>query len=216
MNILERLAELGVVPVVRIEDAADAPRLAQALIRGGLPCVEVTFRTAAASDAIRSICAEEPEMLVGAGTVLTVSQAQQAVQAGAKFIVSPGFGAKVVDWCLKRDLTVIPGVATATEALIALDKGLHVLKFFPSEALGGIPMLEALSAALVGVKYIPTGGLSAGNMTAYLKLPCVHAVAGTWLATSKMISIGAFDDIARFASEAVDAVQSLRMVGEPA
>ncbi len=216
MNTLERLGEFGVVPVVKIEEAECAPTLARALIRGGLPCVEITFRTAAARDAIRMICTAEPEMLVGAGTVITVSQAQQAVDAGAKFVVSPGFDPKVVDWCLKRKITAIPGIATATEALMALDKGLTVVKFFPCEALGGIPMLEALSAPLVGVKYIPTGGLSPSNMAAYLKLPCVHAVAGSWLATSKMIAVEAFDEIARFAREAIGIVRSARMIGEPA
>jgi 2-dehydro-3-deoxyphosphogluconate aldolase/(4S)-4-hydroxy-2-oxoglutarate aldolase len=215
MDTIERLGQLGVVPVVKIDDARHAPRLAQALISGGLPCVEITFRTAAAVESIRSICVAEPEMIVGAGTVLTISQAKEAAEAGARFIVSPGFDSKVVDWCLKRKMPIIPGIATATEALMALNKGLSVLKFFPCEALGGIPMLKAISAALVGVKYVPTGGVSAANMTAYLQLPFVHAVAGSWLATSKMIEVGAFDDIARFASEAVGAVQEVRIVGEP-
>ncbi len=216
MNIIEKLGELGVVPVVKIEDAQQAPRLAEAFMKGGLPCVEITFRTPAAREAIRSICADEPAMIVGAGTVLSVAQAQQAVDAGARFVVSPGFDPAVVDWCLKRKVTVIPGVATPTEAMMAFAKGLKVLKFFPCEAMGGIPMLEAISAALVGIKYIPTGGISATNMTEYLRLPCVHAVAGSWLATSKMIAAGAFADIARFASEALDAVHSVRMIGEPA
>ncbi len=216
MNTIEQLGQYGVVPVVKIENAEHAPALARALMQGGLPCVEITFRTTAAPEAIRAIVREEPQMLVGAGTVLTMPQAQQAATSGARFIVSPGFDPAIVDWCLKRRLTVIPGIATATEALAAMGKGLQVLKFFPCEALGGIPSLEALSAALVGLKFIPTGGISATNMTEYLKLPCVHAVAGSWLATSKMISVGAFENIARFASEAVEAVQSVRMVGEPA
>ena len=216
MDTIERLGQLGVIPVVKIEDARRAPRLAQALITGGLPCVEITFRTSAAAEAIRSICDSEPEMIVGAGTVLTVNQANEAVEAGARFIVSPGFDAKVVDWCLRRKVAVIPGIATATEALMALGKGLRVLKFFPCETLGGIPMLKAISAALVGVKYVPTGGISASNMAAYLQLPMVHAVAGSWLATSKMIEVEAFDDIARFASEAVGVVQDVRIEGEPA
>ena len=216
MDTIERLGQLGVIPVVKIEEAQRAPRLAQALITGGLPCVEITFRTDAAAEAIRSICDSEPEMIVGAGTVLTVSQAKAAVEAGARFIVSPGFDSKVVDWCLRRKVAVIPGIATATEALMALGKGLRVLKFFPCEMLGGIPMLKAISAALVGVKYVPTGGISASNMAAYLQLPMVHAVAGSWLATSKMIEVEAFDDIARFAREAVGVVQDVRIEGEPA
>jgi 2-dehydro-3-deoxyphosphogluconate aldolase/(4S)-4-hydroxy-2-oxoglutarate aldolase len=216
MDTIERLGQLGVVPVVKMDEARHAPRLAEALMSGGLPCVEITFRTAAAEEAIRAICVAEPEMIVGAGTVLTIRQAQEAAEAGARFIVSPGFDGKVVDWCLKRKIPIIPGIATATEALMALDKGLKVLKFFPCEALGGIPMLKAISAALVGVKYVPTGGISASNMGTYLQLPFVHAVAGSWLATSKMIAVEAFDDIARFASDAVGAVQEARVVGEPA
>lgn len=216
MNPIDLLGQYGVVPVVKIENAAYAPRLAQALIKGGLLCVEITFRTAAAPEAIRSICREEAQMLVGAGTVLTLAQARQAVDSGASFIVSPGYDPTLVEWCLKHKVAVIPGVATASEALMAMRKGLQVLKFFPCEALGGIPMLDALSAALPGIKYIPTGGISPTNLEAYLKLPYVHAVAGSWLATSKMISMEAFDDISRFASQAVDVVQSVRMVGEPA
>lgn len=216
MDIIERLGQLGVIPVVKIDDARHAPRLAQALITGGLPCVEITFRTSAAAEAIRSICESEAEMIVGAGTVLSVNQAQEAVEAGARFVVSPGFDPKVVNWCLKRKVPIIPGIATATEALMALGKGLSVLKFFPCEALGGIAMLKAISATLAGVKYVPTGGISASNMASYLQLPFVHAVAGSWLATSKMISVEAFDDIARFASEAVGVVQDVRAVGEPA
>lgn len=216
MNTIERVGELGVVPVVKIDEARQAPRLAEALVNGGLPCAEITFRTTAAEEAIRLICAKEPEMIVGAGTVITLTQAEKAVGAGACFIVSPGFDAKIVDWCLKRNITVIPGIATATEALMALGRGLNVLKFFPCEALGGIPMLEALSAALVGMKFIPTGGISATNLPGYLRLPFVHAVAGSWLATSKMIAVGAYEDIARFASEAVEVVRRERGVGVPA
>ncbi len=213
MNMLETLGQLGVIPVVKIDDASQGPRLATALLAGGLPCAEITFRTAAAGEAIRLISAAQREVLVGAGTVLTVAQAELAVAAGACFIVSPGFDPRVVDWCLQRNVPIIPGIATPTEALMALNKGLNILKFFPSEALGGIPMLEAISAALVGVKFIPTGGIGAANMADYLRLPMVHAVAGSWLATSKMIASGAFEEVTRLASEAVAIVQQVRKNG---
>ena len=216
MDMLARLGELGVVPVVKIDDARLAPELGQALAAGGLPCAEITFRTAAAGEAIRLICGAQPDMTVGAGTVLTQAQAEQAVEAGAGFIVSPGFDPKIVDWCLKRGVVIIPGVATPTEALMAMDRGLTILKFFPCGSLGGIPMLEAISAALVGVKFIPTGGITASNMGDYLRLGMVHAVAGSWLATSKMISSRAFDDISRLARDAVAVVSAVRGVGERA
>jgi 2-dehydro-3-deoxyphosphogluconate aldolase/(4S)-4-hydroxy-2-oxoglutarate aldolase len=213
MDIIQKLGELGVVPVVKIDDAKDGPKLAEALLKGGLACAEITFRTAAAEKAIGLISKSHPDLMVGAGTVLTSAQAEQAVSAGACFIVSPGFDPKIVDWCLKRDVAVIPGIATATEALMGLDRGLKILKFFPCEALGGIPMLEAISAALIGMKFIPTGGITINNMGGYLRLPFVHAVAGSWLATSKMIAAEAFEDIARLAAEAVAAVLDVRAAG---
>jgi len=212
MNALERLGQVGVVPVVKIDQAGQAIGLAEALIKGGLPCAEITFRTEAAAEAIRLISTSQPEMMVGAGTILSLAQARDAVNAGASFIVSPGFNPAIVASCLEMDVPVVPGIATPTEAMMALDKGLKVLKFFPSESLGGIPMLEAISAALIGVKFIPTGGISPANMLDYLKLPMVHAVAGSWLATSKMISSGSFSEITRLAAEAVATVQRARMI----
>jgi 2-dehydro-3-deoxyphosphogluconate aldolase/(4S)-4-hydroxy-2-oxoglutarate aldolase len=213
MNVLDRLHQLGVIPVVKIDDANRSTQLAEALIRGGLPCVEITFRTEVAREAIYQINKEYPDMLVGAGTVLTPAQAEQAASAGAKFIVSPGFEPKVVDWCQSNHLAVIPGIATPTEALMALDKNLSVLKFFPCEALGGIPTLEAISAALVGIKFIPTGGITIHNIANYLRLPVVHAVAGSWMATSSMINDGAFRDITSLVGEAVTLVQRVRKDG---
>lgn len=210
MNALERLGQIGVVPVVKIERGSDGPKLAEALLRGGLPCAEITFRTNAAEEAIRLISRSQPELTLGAGTVLSVEQARRAVEAGACFIISPGFDPKVVDWCIQHGITVIPGIATPTEALLGLDRGLHVLKFFPSEALGGIAMIEAISAALVGVKFVPTGGISPANMAAYLRCPAVYMVAGTWLATTNLISSGSFAEITRLASEAVEIVQRER------
>jgi 2-dehydro-3-deoxyphosphogluconate aldolase / (4S)-4-hydroxy-2-oxoglutarate aldolase len=214
MNALERLGQLGVIPVVKIDQAKQGPNLAEALLEGGLPCAEITFRTNAAEEAIRLISASHPGVIVGAGTVISISQAQKAVGAGARFIISPGFDPKVVDWCLKQNVPVVPGVATPTEALMALDKGLNILKFFPCESLGGIPMLEAIAAALVGVKFIPTGGITDSNMASYLKLSMVYAVAGSWMATPKLITSGAFEEITRLASKAVAIVRQERKNGE--
>ncbi len=213
MNALERLGQFGVVPVVKIDRATDGPPLAAALTQGGLPCAEITFRTEAAEEAIRLIAGSHPDLTLGAGTVLTVEQARRAVEAGACFIVSPGFDPAVVDWCINKGITVVPGIATPTEALMCMDRGLRILKFFPSEALGGIPTIEAISAALVGIKFIPTGGISPANMAAYLRCRAVYAVAGSWLATAKMISAGSFTEITRLAREAVKLVQSERRNG---
>ena len=188
MDIIGKLGELGIIPIVRIENIEHAPRLACALMRAGLPCAEVTFRTNCASDAINSIVSAQPEMLVGAGTVLSLDQAKQAISAGAKFIVSPGLNLQVIDHCLDHGVAVIPGIATPSEAILAMSRGLMVLKFFPAEALGGINYLQAISPALPGARYIPTGGITAGNMVAWLKLQSVHAVAGSWLLTPKLLA----------------------------
>lgn len=213
MNVIERLGQLGVIPVVKIDQASQGPSLATALLKGGLPCAEITFRTDAAEEAIRLISASNPEVMIGAGTVISVLHAEKAIHAGARFIVSPGFDPKVVDWCIERNIPIVPGVATPSEILMALDRGISILKFFPSEALGGIPMLEAIAAAFVGVKFIPTGGITETNMESYLKLKMVHAVGGSWLATSKMISAGSFQEIARLTSEAVNIVRYVREDG---
>ncbi len=212
-NTIARLGEMGIVPVVRLEDPTQGDHLAQALLAGGLPCAEITFRTAAAAEGIRRMCARSPEMLVGAGTVVTPDQARQAVEAGARFIVSPGFDRRVVEWCLGQAVPVMPGVATPTEILRALEDGLNVLKFFPAEALGGKEMLEALAAAFVGVRFVPTGGITAGNAAAYLKLPMVFALGGSWLVAPKLIAAGAFDEITRLTAEAVALVAQVRLGG---
>lgn len=209
-NILQQLGQLGLVPVVAIDRAEDAPKLGQALLDGGLPCAEITFRTAAAREAIRLMAAECPEVLVGAGTVLSVEQAEQAVSAGAKFIVSPGFDPDVVDWCLANKVAVTPGVVTPTEIALALKKGVNVLKFFPAEAAGGVKLLKAIAAPYGGVKFIPTGGISANNLADYLSLPMVHACGGSWMVKKQLISDGAFDIITQLAGEAVSVVQHIR------
>lgn len=209
-EILDTLGYLGVVPVVEIERADEAVPLGKALIAGGLPCAEITFRTSAAEEAIRRIASELPQILIGAGTVLSVGQAEKAVAAGARYIVSPGFDPKIVDWCLARSVPVTPGVATPTEINMALDKGLNILKFFPAEALGGLKMLKALAAPYGDVKFIPTGGINSKNLADYLSLPAVHACGGSWLVTSKLISAGEFAEITRLTEEALSIVRQVR------
>lgn len=209
-EILNQLGIMGIVPVVAIEDAANAPKLGQALLAGGLPCAEITFRTAAAEAAIRAMSTECPNMLVGAGTVLTVEQAETAVAAGAKFIVTPGFDAAVVDYCLANDIPVTPGVMTPTEINMALNKGLRLLKFFPAEAAGGIKTLKAVGGPYGGVKFIPTGGIGPANLVDYLALPLVHACGGSWLVKKQLINDGEFEKIEKLTAEGVSLVQQVR------
>lgn len=203
---LIRIRRIGVVPVIKIADAGLVSRLGEALLDGGLPCAEITFRTEAAEAAISVLSSEHPEMLVGAGTVLTIDQARSAVEAGAQFIVSPGFDHKLVNWCQERQVVIMPGVATPTEVTMALDKGLRVLKFFPAEVLGGVEALEALAGPFAGVSFVPTGGVNASNLSDYLSLDVVHACGGSWVASSSLISEGGFDEIVRRAKDAVEIV----------
>ena len=209
-DILRKIGDLGVVPVIAIEDAADAPKLGQALLDGGLPCAEITFRTAAAPEAIALMTAACPDVLVGAGTVMTVAQAQRAAEAGAKFVVTPGFDGDVVDWCIEHDMPITPGVVTPTEINMALKKGLNVVKFFPAEASGGVKTLKAIAAPYQGVKFIPTGGISASNLSDYLSLASVHACGGSWMVKKELISAGEFGQISAMAREAVALVQQIR------
>ena len=198
----EALSRIGVVPVITIDSPQDAVPLARALLNGGIGCAEITFRTASAEEAIQRIGGECHEMLVGAGTVLTVQQAEQAVRAGAQYIVAPGFDAAVVEWCLGNGVPVLPGVATPTEINMALARGVKLLKFFPAEEIGGVRMLKALRAPYQEVQFIPTGGINARNLAEYLALPNVVACGGSWIATESMISEGRFDEIARLSREA--------------
>lgn len=209
-EILQRIGELGVVPVIAIEDADDAPKLGRALIAGGLPCAEITFRTAAAAEAISRMASECPDVLVGAGTVMTVAQAERAAAAGAQFVVTPGFDAAVVDWCIAHDLPITPGVLTPTEINMALNKGLKVLKFFPAEAGGGVKTLKAIAGPYPDVKFIPTGGVNAANLSGYLSLASVHACGGSWMVKKQLIAQGRFDEITELAKEAMALVQQIR------
>lgn len=192
---IARLRALRVLPVIVIDDSSNALPLAAALIEGGLPCAEVTFRTAAAADSIRRTTEAYPTMLVGAGTVLTPQQAADARVAGASFVVAPGFSPPVVDYCLEHEIPVFPGVCTPTEIEAALLKGLRTLKFFPAEPLGGVKFLKAIAAPYKGVEFIPTGGITRQNLRAYLDMPNVVACGGSWMAPSEWISAGQFDRI---------------------
>jgi 2-dehydro-3-deoxyphosphogluconate aldolase/(4S)-4-hydroxy-2-oxoglutarate aldolase len=199
---LAKLKELRIVPVVAIHDAKDASPLADALLTGGLPCAEITFRTDAAEDAIQAI-ASRRDMLVGAGTVLTPEQVDRAVDAGAEFIVAPGTNPTVIEQCQKRGIPITPGVATPSDIEQAMSFGLEVLKFFPAGAFGGIKTLKAISAPYRMVKFIPTGGVSADNLADYLAMDCVLACGGSWLCKSDMIASGEFDKITKITAQAV-------------
>lgn len=209
-EIMQEIGRIGVVPVVAIEDAADAIPLGKALLDAGLPCAEITFRTAAAAEAIQKMSATYPSILVGAGTVLTVEQAEQAKQSGAKFIVTPGFDAAVVDWCLANDMPITPGVMTPTDINQALAKGLTLLKFFPAAVAGGTKALKAIGGPYVGIKFIPTGGINAANLADYLSLPMVHACGGSFMVKKQLIADGQFDKIRELAHSAVDIVKTAR------
>lgn len=212
-DVLDRIREFGIVPVIVIDDAADAVPLATALSEAGLPCAEVTFRTAAAGDAIRRIADAFPDMLLGAGTVLTPGQVQEAVAAGARFIVAPGFSPRVVDACLERALPVFPGVCTPSEIEMGLERGLGVLKFFPAEPMGGVAYLKAIAGPYGGVQFIPTGGINADNVTSYLSLRSVAACGGSWMAGATAIREKRFDRIREDTSNAVETVRSARRGG---
>lgn len=197
------LQKMKVIPVVKIDKASDSKPLCEALVKGGLPCAEITFRTAAAAEAIKA-ASKVPGMLVGAGTVLTVEQVQQAMDAGATFIVSPGFSAKVVEYCNVHNIPVYPGVCTPTEIQMALEHDLKVVKFFPAENYGGVKTLKSLTPVYGGLKFIPTGGITLANIKEYLALPSVLACGGSWLVTSELIGSGKFGEIEKLAREAVE------------
>lgn len=203
-EILKQIGNYGIVPVVKIEDAAQAVPLAKALCDGGLPLAEITFRTAAASDAISAISEEMPDMLIGAGTVLTTEQADKAKAAGAKFIVSPGLNPKVVQHCIDIDIPVTPGVNSPSDMELAMEMGLDVVKFFPAEQSGGVAFLKAVSGPYSSLKFMPTGGINAKNLNDYLAFNKVLACGGSWMVKSDLISAGDFDGITALVKEAVN------------
>ncbi|MBP3414870.1 MAG: bifunctional 4-hydroxy-2-oxoglutarate aldolase/2-dehydro-3-deoxy-phosphogluconate aldolase [Clostridia bacterium] len=200
----------GVVPVVVLEDAKDAVPTAKALLAGGVNLMEITFRTAAAADSIKAVAEQCPDMIVGAGTVITLDQCKKAVEMGAKFIVSPGYNEKVVEWCVDNGIMVTPGCVTPTEIMAALEKGLKIIKFFPANVYGGLNGMKALSAPFGAVKFIPTGGVSGANLSEYINAPFIHAVGGSWLCAKKDISEGNFDKITELCKQARDIVDAAR------
>jgi 2-dehydro-3-deoxyphosphogluconate aldolase / (4S)-4-hydroxy-2-oxoglutarate aldolase len=205
---IERIAAGRILPVVVLEDAGGAEPLAAALRAGGLTAIEVTFRTEAAAAAIAGITKYDSSMLVGAGTVLTAEQVDRAVEAGARFVVTPGFGPAVVTRCQELGVPVFPGVATATEIQMALDAGLSTVKFFPAEQLGGVAMLKALSAPFRSVRFIPTGGVNAGNVASYLALPSVIAVGGTWMVAPELLAAKDWTAVTRRTREALEGIDA--------
>jgi 2-dehydro-3-deoxyphosphogluconate aldolase/(4S)-4-hydroxy-2-oxoglutarate aldolase len=209
-DIFQQLHQVGIIPVVKINDANRAVGLAKALKNGGLPAAEITFRTAAALDSIREIAKNVTEVLVCAGTVLTVENAEQAVEAGAKAIISPGTNPEVVNWCLAKGIPVIPGCATPSEIERCMGMGLKVVKLFPAEVVGGVKMLKALSGPYAGMKFMPTGGISTENVTEYLKLANVVACGGSWMVPEKLLDAGEFDQIELLTREAVTFLKTLK------
>lgn len=211
-EILKKIEAIGVVPVVAIDEAKQASALAQALCRGGLPVAEITFRTAAAEDAIRRIHDTVPDILLGAGTVLKCEQVDRAIDAGARFIVAPGLNPAIVERCQEKAVPVIPGVCTPTEIEQGLQLGLDTFKFFPAEAMGGLATLKAISAPYSMVRFMPTGGISTNNLANYLNFQKIIACGGSWMVKGDFIQNGDFDNIETLSREAAAIVQSVKGV----
>ncbi|MEI3381722.1 MAG: bifunctional 4-hydroxy-2-oxoglutarate aldolase/2-dehydro-3-deoxy-phosphogluconate aldolase [Dorea sp.] len=201
-SIEELFAELKVVPVVVLDDAKDAEPLAKALVEGGLPCAEVTFRTEEAAESIRIMTEVYPDMLVGAGTVLTTDQVDKAVESGAKFIVSPGFDPEIVDYCIEKNIPVFPGCISPSEVAQAVKRGLKVVKFFPAEQSGGLAMIKAMAAPYNMLKFMPTGGINTKNLKDYLACDKILCCGGSWMVKGDMIKAGEFEKIKKLTREA--------------
>jgi 2-dehydro-3-deoxyphosphogluconate aldolase / (4S)-4-hydroxy-2-oxoglutarate aldolase len=210
VDIIDRMRQMGIIPVVSIPRLEHALPLAESLLQGGLPCAEVTFRTAAAAESMMEIRARFPEIFLGAGTVLTIEQAETAINSGAQFIVSPGTNPAVVDYCLAKGVAIFPGVCTPTEIETALAKGVDVLKFFPAEPMGGVGFLKAICAPYRQVRFIPTGGIDQKNLGQYLALTEVIACGGSWMVRPELMNAGEFDRIRQLVKEAVALVDELR------
>ena len=206
----DKFEELGVIPVVVLNDAKDALPLAKALYEGGLPCAEVTFRTAAAEESIRLMHEAYPDMVLAAGTVLTTEQVDRAVAAGAKFIVSPGMNPRIVKYCVEKGILITPGCANPSDIEQALENGLDVVKFFPAEPAGGLKMIKAMAAPYVGVKFMPTGGINQNNVRDYLAYDRILACGGSWMVKGDLVAAGEFDKIKELAAEAVEIVKESR------
>ena len=209
-DVLKQIQEIGIVPVVVLDDVNDAEPLGKALCEGGLPCAEVTFRTEAAEECIRIMSEKFPDMLVGAGTVLTTDQVDRAVAAGAKFIVSPGLNPRIVKYCVEKGVPITPGCANASDIEQALENGLEVVKFFPAEPAGGLPMIKALAAPYVNVKFMPTGGISPKNVRDYLAYNRILACGGSWMVKADLVKNKEYDKIVEMCKECVAIVKESR------
>ncbi len=207
MNIYEQIEQIKIVPVVKLDRSSDAIPLAEALYQGGLPIAEITFRTDAAEDSIRNIRRQCPEMLVGAGTIVNLEQAKRALDADAKFLVSPGFSHKVTQFALDNHIPIFPGTCTPTEVMYALEYGLPVVKFFPAKQYGGLETIKALSAPFPGIRFMPTGGINSDNIKEYLSFHKIIACGGSWMVTETLINNGEFDKIRELTAQAVSLVK---------
>ena len=205
-----QLEKTGVVPVVVLEKVEDAVPMASALVAGGLPAAEVTFRTAAAADCIKKMADECPDILVGAGTVVNLEQCKRAVEAGAKFIVSPGYDEQIIDWCLENEVNLVPGGVTPAELTYLINRGFDITKFFPANLYGGLKALEALAAVFVGHRFMPTGGVSSDNVREFLGSKAIIAAGGTWMVKPNLFADGDFSRVEALAAEAAAAVQEVR------
>jgi 2-dehydro-3-deoxyphosphogluconate aldolase/(4S)-4-hydroxy-2-oxoglutarate aldolase len=202
-KVLEEIEKIGIVPVIKIDNADRAVPLAKALIAGGIPCAEITFRTALGEEAIRRISGEVPDILVGAGTVLTTDQVDRAVKAGAKFIVSPGLNPRVVSYCIDQGIPVTPGCANPSDIEKALEFGLEAVKFFPAEQSGGLDYIKAIAAPYTSLKFMPTGGINQGNIAKYIAFDKILACGGSWMVNADLINAGDFDKITALCRDAV-------------
>ncbi|MBQ1510694.1 MAG: bifunctional 4-hydroxy-2-oxoglutarate aldolase/2-dehydro-3-deoxy-phosphogluconate aldolase [Selenomonadaceae bacterium] len=209
-KLLEQFKRIGIIPVVVLEHTEHAAKLADVLCDNGLPCAEVTFRTSAAAECIRIMADRHPEMLVGAGTVLTKQSVNLAAEAGAKFIVSPGLNQTVVRYCLDRGIPVAPGTQTPSEMEQAIELGLDLVKFFPAEPAGGLPMIKAVAAPYTSLVFMPTGGINPQNVRDYLAYDRILACGGSWMVKESMIEAGDWDGIAKLVREAADIVKEIR------
>lgn len=212
MDLMQQISNIGIVPVIKINDASKAVPLAKALIDGGLPVAEITFRTDAAEEAIKLVSQAYPEMIVGAGTVLTIEQAERAKNAGAKFIVSPGFNPKVVKWCVDNDILATPGCTSPSEIEQALELGLKVVKFFPAEQSGGLEKIKALSAPYGNLKFMPTGGIGLNNIVEYMMNKKIVACGGSFMVKEDLINNNEWDKITKLTKDAVDIMLGLEVV----
>lgn len=211
-EVLKKISAIGIVPVIRIEDVDKAAALGKALCDGGIPCAEITFRAAGADKAIKAMSEALPEMLIGAGTVLTTEQVDRAVEAGAKFIVSPGLNPKVVKYCVEKGIPITPGCVNPSDIEQAIELGLEVVKFFPAEPAGGVKMIKAMAAPYSMMKFIPTGGINANNLNDYLSFDKIIACGGSWMVNEALIKEGKFDEITKLARQAVQQMLGFELI----